>query len=76
MVALDDGAVVVGLAALDDLGHVAVDLKHPLLACNKFHSVKSFILYFNHNRYCHKSNVCCSHHLAPPQHGRAHSPEV
>ena len=32
MVALDDGAVVVGLAALDDLGHVAVDLKHPLLA--------------------------------------------
>ena len=31
VVALDDSAVVVGLAALDDLGHVAVDLKHPLL---------------------------------------------
>ena len=40
MVALDNSAVVIGLAALDDLGHVAVDLEHPLLPCNNI-SVKS-----------------------------------
>ena len=32
MVALDHSAVVVRLAALDDLSHLAVDFKHPLLS--------------------------------------------
>ena len=32
MVALDHSAVVVRLAALDDLRHLAVDFKHPLLS--------------------------------------------
>ena len=34
VVALDDSAIVVGFTTLDDLSHVAVDLKHPLLPWN------------------------------------------
>ena len=32
MVALDNSAIVVRFAALDNLSHIAVDLKHPLLS--------------------------------------------
>ena len=32
MVALDNSAIVVRFAALDNLSHVAVDLEHPLLS--------------------------------------------
>ena len=36
MVALDNSAIVVRFAALDNLSHIAVDLKHPLFPCKKF----------------------------------------
>ena len=44
MVSLDHGSIAVSLAALDDLGHVTVDLQNPLLPLPLLNMAYSHIL--------------------------------